>query len=160
MAYFNATLKSSSDKTSPCLRPLLIGKLSYESLPIRTLLWCRFPTNIHLLYIIRSLPNKCIYSINTVSWIVPSGVTHLLILVLGFYSGLPGTVKTVYLFSLCVVSLLSSRFASSALVWFSNFLKYLVCNFFISLKTVFFCISSWILWLFLYQGAFRMGRRV
>jgi hypothetical protein len=31
----------------------------------------------------------------------------------------------VYLFSLCVVSLLSSGFTASALVWFSNFLKYL-----------------------------------
>jgi hypothetical protein len=30
---------------------------------------------------------------------------------------------TVYLFSLCVVSLLSSRFTASALVWFSNFLE-------------------------------------
>jgi hypothetical protein len=28
--------------------------------------------------------------------------------------------------SLCVVSLLSSRFTASAFVWFSNFLKYLV----------------------------------
>jgi hypothetical protein len=46
----------------------------------------------------------------------------ILILVLGFYSGLSGKVRTVYLFSLCVVSLLSSRFTSSALVWFSNFL--------------------------------------
>jgi hypothetical protein len=45
----------------------------------------------------------------------------ILILVLGFYSGLSGKVRTVYLFSLCVVSLLSSRFTASALVWFSNF---------------------------------------
>jgi hypothetical protein len=59
-----------------------------------------------------------------------SGVTHilfcLLIFVLGFYSGLSGRVRTVYFFSLCVVSLLSSRFTDTALVWFSNFLKYLV----------------------------------
>jgi general stress protein CsbA len=32
----------------------------------------------------------------------------ILILVLGFYSGLSGRVRTVYLFSLCVVSLSSS----------------------------------------------------
>jgi hypothetical protein len=77
---------------------------------------------------------------------MPSGVTHLLvfffvhldtilILVLGFYSGLSGRGRTVYLFSLCVVSLLSSRFTASSLVWFSNFLKYLVFHFFISLST-------------------------
>jgi hypothetical protein len=50
----------------------------------------------------------------------------ILILVLGFYSCLSGRVRTVYLFSLCVVSVLSSRFTASALVWFSNFLKYFV----------------------------------
>jgi hypothetical protein len=66
----------------------------------------------------------------------------------------------VYLFSLCVVSLLSDRFTASALVWFSNFLKYLVFHFFIPLSTVFIRRLSWILWLFLYHGAFRMGRRV
>jgi hypothetical protein len=57
-----------------------------------------------------------------------------LILVLGFYSGLPGRDKTVYLFSLCVVSLLSSRFTVSALVWFSSFLKYLVFHFLFNLE--------------------------
>jgi hypothetical protein len=56
----------------------------------------------------------------------------ILILVLGFYSGLSGGVRTLYHFSLCVVSLFSSRFTASALVWFSNFLKYLVFHFFIS----------------------------
>jgi hypothetical protein len=65
---------------------------------------------------------------------MPSGVTHILIflvhlginlmIVLGFYSGLSGSVRIVHLFSLCVVSPLSSRFIVSALVWFSNFLKY------------------------------------
>jgi hypothetical protein len=45
----------------------------------------------------------------------------ILLLVLGFYSGLSGRVRTVYIFSRCVVSLLSSRFTASALVWFSNF---------------------------------------
>jgi hypothetical protein len=70
---------------------------------------------------------------------MPSGVTHIrtffvhlgitLILVLGFYSGLSGRVRTVYLFSLCVVLLLSSRFTANALVWFCNFLKYLVFHF-------------------------------
>jgi hypothetical protein len=47
-------------------------------------------------------------------------------LVLGFYSDLSGRVRTVYFFRLCVVSPLSRRFTASALVWFSNFLKYLV----------------------------------
>jgi hypothetical protein len=64
---------------------------------------------------------------------VPIGETHILvfvhlgiilILVLGFYSGLSGIVRTVYLFSLCVVSLLSSRFTASAVVWLSNFLQF------------------------------------
>jgi hypothetical protein len=98
---------------------------------------------------------------------MPSGVTHIhvflfvylsiiLILVLGFYSGMPGRVRTVYLFSLCVVLLLPSRFTANALVWFSNFPKYLVFHFFISLSSVFICGSSWILWLFTYQGAFRI----
>jgi hypothetical protein len=79
---------------------------------------------------------------------------------LGFYSGLSGKVRTVYLFSLCVVSLLSSTFTACALVWFSNFLKCFVFHFFISLSTVFVCRASWILWLFTYQSAFRMDRRV
>jgi hypothetical protein len=69
----------------------------------------------------------------------------ILILVLGFYSGLFGRVGAVYLFSLCVVSLLSSRITVIALVWFSNFLKYLVFHFVISLSTDFICRSSWIL---------------
>jgi hypothetical protein len=76
-------------------------------------------------------------------------------LVLEFYSGLPGRVRTVYLFSLCVVSPLFSRFTVIALALFPNFLKYFVFHFFISLSTVFFYRSSWILWLFMYQGAFR-----
>jgi hypothetical protein len=66
----------------------------------------------------------------------------------------------VYLFSLYVVLLLSSRFTASALVWFSVFLKYLVFHFFTSLSTVLICRSSWILWLFMYQGVFRMDWRV
>jgi hypothetical protein len=82
----------------------------------------------------------------------------ILILVLWFYSGLSGRVRTVYLFSLCVVLLLSIRFTASALVWFSNFLKYLVFQFLISLSAVFIFRSSWILWLFMYQGAFRIDR--
>jgi hypothetical protein len=98
-----------------------------------------------------------------------SDVTHvlffvhlgiILILVLGFYSGLSVRVRTVYLFSLFLVSLLSSTFTASVLVWFSNFLKYLVFQFFISLSSVFIYRYSWILWLFMYQGAFRMDRRV
>jgi hypothetical protein len=60
----------------------------------------------------------------------------ILILILGFYSGLPGGVRAVYIFILYVVSLLSSRFTASALVWFSNFLNYLVFNHFISLSSV------------------------
>jgi hypothetical protein len=67
------------------------------------------------------------------------------ILVLGFYSGLSARVRTMYVFSLCVVSPLSSRFTASALVWFSNFLKCLVFHFFISLSAVFIYRSSWIL---------------
>jgi hypothetical protein len=57
---------------------------------------------------------------------MPSGVIHILdffvclgiilSLVLGFYSGLSGRVRMVHFFSLCVVSLLSRRFTSSALV--------------------------------------------
>jgi hypothetical protein len=35
----------------------------------------------------------------------------------------------VYLFSLCIVSLLSSRSTASALVSFSNFFKYLIFHF-------------------------------
>jgi hypothetical protein len=54
-----------------------------------------------------------------------------LVLILEFYSGLPGRVRTVYLFSLCVVSLLSSRFNASALVWFYNFLESLLFHLFI-----------------------------
>jgi hypothetical protein len=70
---------------------------------------------------------------------MPSGVTRILfffvhlgiilILVLGFYSGLSGRGRTVYLFSLCGVSLLSSRFTANAIVWFSNCLNYLVFHF-------------------------------
>jgi hypothetical protein len=98
---------------------------------------------------------------------MPSGVTHIpafirlgiiIILVLGFYSGLSRRFRTVYFFRLCVVSLLPSRFTASALVWFSNFLKYFV--FFISLSTVFIFRPSWILLLFMYQGAFGMNRKV
>jgi hypothetical protein len=89
---------------------------------------------------------------------MPSGVTHILffvhlgiilILVLGFYSGLSSRVRTVYLFSLCVVSLFSSKFTASAFVWVSNFLKYLVFHF-ISLSTVLICRPSWVLWLLMY----------
>jgi hypothetical protein len=50
----------------------------------------------------------------------------IVILILEFYSGLSGRVRTVYLFSLCVVTLLSSRFATNALVWYFNCLKTLV----------------------------------
>jgi hypothetical protein len=87
-----------------------------------------------------------------------SGVTHIFlfvhlgiieIILLGVYSGLTGRVRTVYLCILCVVSLLSSRFSAGALVWFSNFLKYLVFHFFVSLSTVFICRSTWFLWLFM-----------
>jgi hypothetical protein len=95
---------------------------------------------------------------NSYSFFVHLGIT--LILVLGFYSGLSSRVRMVYLFSLCIVLLLSSRFAATALVWFSNFLKYLVFHFFISLSTAFICRFSWILWLLMYEGAFRMDQRV
>jgi hypothetical protein len=65
---------------------------------------------------------------------MPSGITHILflvhlgiilILVLGLYSSLSGRIRTVYLFSLCAVSLLSNRFAASVLIflsiWYSTF---------------------------------------
>jgi hypothetical protein len=63
---------------------------------------------------------------------MPSGVTQIQLFVhlgiilfltgiLRFYSGLSGRVRSVYLFSLCVVSLLSSRFTASALVWTLDF---------------------------------------
>jgi hypothetical protein len=103
---------------------------------------------------------------------MPIGVTHILVflfvhllvsiilvLVLGFYWGRSGRVRTVYVFSLYIISLLSSRFSASALMWFSNFLKYLVFHFFISLSTVFIYRSS-ILLLLMYQGACSMNRRV
>jgi hypothetical protein len=129
---------------------------------------CRAKVFAHLLYIICKICNKCICSINTGSQISYtqwrnsySCFFHLgiiSILVLEFYSGLSGRVRTVYLFSLCVVSLLSSRFTVSALVWFSDFLKYVAFHFYISLSIAFIFRSSWILWLFMYQGAFRMSR--
>jgi hypothetical protein len=56
-------------------------------------------------------------------WGISYTFLFTLILVLGFYSGLSGRVRTVYLCSLCEVSLLSSRFTASALVRFSNLLK-------------------------------------
>jgi hypothetical protein len=64
----------------------------------------------HLLYIICRICNKCICTISTRSWMSyaqwRSSYTlfHLgfvLMLVLGFYSGLSGRVRTVYLFNLC-----------------------------------------------------------
>jgi hypothetical protein len=85
-------------------------------------------------------------SISTGSWMsYAECLTHILvflfvhlciilILVLVFYSGLSGRVRMVYLFSLCVVSLLSGWFTASALVWVSNFLKYLVFHFFYFLE--------------------------
>jgi hypothetical protein len=78
-------------------------------------------------------------SLNSYTFFVHLGI--ILSLVLGFYLGLSGRVKMVYLFSLCVVSLLSSRFTANALVWFSNFLKYMTFHFFISLSTVSICRS-------------------
>jgi hypothetical protein len=101
---------------------------------------------------------------------MPSGVTHVLVsfcslryhfnAYMGFYSGLSGRVRTVYLCLLCVVSLLSGRFTAIALLWFSHFLKCLLFRFFISLSTVIIYRSLWILWLFMYQGALRMDRGV
>jgi hypothetical protein len=49
----------------------------------------------------------------------------------------------------------SSWFNASALVWFSNFLTYLVFHSLISLSTVFICRSSLILRLVMYQCAFK-----
>jgi hypothetical protein len=55
----------------------------------------------------------------------------ILSLVMGFYSGLSARVRTVYLFSLCVASLLSSRFTASALAWVYNFLGYILYSAFL-----------------------------
>jgi hypothetical protein len=49
---------------------------------------------------------------------------------------------------------------ANALLWFSKFVKYLVFHFFVSLRTMIICRSSCILWLFIYQDACRMDRRV
>jgi hypothetical protein len=68
---------------------------------------------------------------------MPCGITHIILFFslryqfnshIGGFSGLSDRVRTVYLSSLCVVSVLSSGFTASALlvVWFSNFLRYLV----------------------------------
>jgi hypothetical protein len=55
---------------------------------------------------------------------MPNGVSYILMYIpFGVYSGLSDRVRMVYLFSLCVVSLLSSRFTSSELVCFSNLLR-------------------------------------
>jgi hypothetical protein len=61
-----------------------------------------------------------------VSLLIQLGI--MLILVLGFYSGLSGRVRRVYPFSLRTVSLLSSRFTDSVLAWCCNFLKYMVLH--------------------------------
>jgi hypothetical protein len=65
-------------------------------------------------------------------------------------------------FSLYLVSLLSSRLTASAVMWSSNFLKCLARHVSTSLNTVliFTTRSSLIQWLFVYQGALRMNRRV
>jgi hypothetical protein len=77
----------------------------------------------HLFYIICRICNICICSISTgsrMSYAQWSNsytffihINIILILVLGFYSGLFGRVRTVYIFSLCAVLLLSSRFTAS-----------------------------------------------
>jgi hypothetical protein len=84
-----------------------------------------------------------------VNVLMSNGVTHvlvplgiILILVSGFYSGLSGRVRTVSLFSLCILSLLSSRFTASALVWCSSYPKDLALRFFISMSIVFIYRSS------------------
>jgi hypothetical protein len=48
---------------------------------------------------------------NSYTFFVHLGI--ILMLVLGFYSGLFGRVRTVYHFSLCAVSLLSNKFTAS-----------------------------------------------
>jgi hypothetical protein len=76
----------------------------------------------HSLYIICRICNKCICSTGTGLWMSYAQwhksynlfffLVHLgiiLIHVLGFYSGLSGRDRMAYLFSLCVVSLLSSK---------------------------------------------------
>jgi hypothetical protein len=72
---------------------------------------------------------------------MPSGVIHILLFVhlgiilipvFGFYSGLSGRIRTVYAFSLCVASLLFSRFTASAFV----------CGFLIFLSLILFMLVS------------------
>jgi predicted nucleic acid-binding Zn ribbon protein len=98
------------------------------------------PTHTHLLYIICRICSKRMCSISTSSWMSYAQRRNsytlfffhlgiILILVLVFCSGLSDRDRTVYRFSSCAVSLLSSRFTASALVRFSNFLKYLVFPF-------------------------------
>jgi hypothetical protein len=118
-----------------------------------------FFTHLRVLY---RICNKCVCSIS--EWVMPSGVTYIsfcwltyhsnCIIVLGFYSGMSGRARTVYLSSLCEVPLLSSRFTASALVWFSNF-KYLVFHVFISVRGA--GIMEWINASFAIQ---RRGKRV
>jgi hypothetical protein len=103
--------------------PVILPPLSYIFISFYFLLIFSFT---HLSHIIRRICNKCICSVSTDSWMsydqwrnsytffVHLGI--ILILVLGFYSGLSGRVRTAYLFSLCVASLLFSRFTVSALV--------------------------------------------
>jgi hypothetical protein len=111
--------------------------------------WYRGRFDLPLPYRYNTWSAECAIYVLARKWVMSSDVTHLLIvhlgiiliLVLGFYSGLSGRVRTMYLFTIYVVSLLSS----------SNFLRYLVFHFFISLSTVVICRSSWILWLFMYK---------
>jgi hypothetical protein len=104
--------------------------------------------------------NKCACSLSTGSRMF-SGVTHIVVyssltyhcdISVGGFTQDSGRVRMN--FSPCVVPLLSSRFAASAVLRFSNFLQYLAVHLFISLSAVFTCRPPWILRLFPYQGAF------
>jgi hypothetical protein len=100
--------------------------------------------------------------------VMPTGVTHIfffysgiiLIIVLGVYSGLFCILKMMYLFSLCVVSLLSSRINISALVWFYNLLKYMIVHFLFHWALYSFVDLHGSCGCFTYQGAFKMDRIV
>jgi hypothetical protein len=85
--------------------------------------------SIFIIYTFCSFYNKRI-CIQVREWVSPSGVTHMLVCSLRCHFNACVEVLELgqYLFSLCVVSLLSSRLTVSPLVWFSIVFKYLPLN--------------------------------
>jgi hypothetical protein len=76
------------------------------------------------------------YMLVNAQWHNPYTRYHCSACVRGFTHICVVRVRTEYPFSLCVVSLLSSRFTARAVVWLCNLLKRLGLQFFISLITV------------------------